>query len=419
MTTDITQSSTARPKAQPASIHSSRRWLPYVGAIVLLVLIVVGLWPRATPVETIRAIFGPLRSTITEEGKTRIRQRYVVSAPVAGHLRRIKLKVGDVVEAGRTVVAMVDPISSTMLDARGRASAEARRDSARANLEKARAASVFAVADLQRVEKLFAAKMVTLREIETARFGASSAAKETAAAESALRLAEAELADFVPGGAAARLVGGGASRAGGQPHTAVIAPASGRVLRLIEESTRVVSAGTPLMEIGDPADLEAVITVLSRDGAAIAPGTPVELEQWGGGKPLAAKVRLVEPAAFTKFSALGVEEQRVNVVVELVAPIEQRMALGDNFRVEGRIITWQTERALKVPAGALFRRGAGWSVFVVEGGRARLKTVSVGASSGSETQVIDGLNENDVLIVYPGERVRDGERVTPIAVVRP
>ena len=409
MTTDIPQTPTARPQAQAASIPRSRRWLPYVGAFILLALIGAGLWPRATPVETVRAILGPLRSTITEEGKTRIRQRYVVSAPVAGQLRRITLKVGDVVEAGRTVVAMVDPISSTMLDARGRASADARRDAARANLEKARAGHVFAAADLQRVEKLFAAKMVTLREIETARFGASSAAKEMAAAESALRLAEAELADFVPGGAAARL-------GGGRAQTPVIAPASGRVLRLIEESTRVVAAGSPLMEIGDPADLEAVITVLSRDGAGIEIGTPVELEQWGGGKSLAAKVRLVEPAAFTKFSALGVEEQRVNVVVELLAPPAQRMALGDNFRVEGRIIRWQTERTLKVPSGALFRRGTGWSVFVVEDGRARLKTVSVGASSGAETEVREGLKENDEVIVYPGERVRDGERVKPIKV---
>lgn len=411
MPTDIPQTPTARPQAQAASIPRSRRWLPYVGAFILLALIVAGLWPRATPVETVRAIFGPLRSTITEEGKTRIRQRYVVSAPVAGHLRRITLKVGDVVEAGRTVVAMVDPISSTMLDARGRASADARRDAARANLEKARAGHVFATADLQRVEKLFAARMVTLREIETARFGASSAAKEMAAAESALRLAEAELADFVPGGAAARLGGGG-----GRAQTPVIAPASGRVLRLIEESTRVVAAGTPLMEIGDPADLEAVITVLSRDGAGIEIGTPVELEQWGGGKSLAAKVRVVEPAAFTKFSALGVEEQRVNVVVELLAPLAQRMALGDNFRVEGRIIRWQTERTLKVPSGALFRRGTGWCVFVVDDGRARLKTVSVGASSGAETEVREGLKENDEVIVYPGERVRDGERVKPINV---
>lgn len=401
---------TPSPPASPAN-HRSRRWIPYAGTLILLALIVAGLWPKASPVETARATLGPLRTAITEEGKTRIRQRFVVSAPVAGHLRRIALKVGDAVEAGRTVVAVVDPISSTMLDARGRASADARRDAARANLEKARAAHAFAAADLQRVEKLFAGKMVTLREIDTARFGESSAAKEKTAAESALRVAEAELADFVPGGSAARA--GGSS---GRAQTPVIAPASGRVLRLIEESNRVVAAGAPLMEIGDPADLEAVITVLSRDGAGIAPGTPVELEQWGGGKPLAARVRLVEPAAFTKFSALGVEEQRVNVVVDILAPVAERMALGDNFRVEGRIITWQSARTLKVPSGALFRRGAGWAAFVNDNGHARLRAVSVGASSGPETQVLEGLAENEEVIVYPGERVRDGERVKAIKV---
>ncbi len=410
MTNNDSTQSVSPVRAKAGSVNSKRRWLPYAGAAILLALLVAGLWPKPTPVETARVTMGPLQTTITEEGKTRIRHRYLVSAPVGGHLRRIALKVGDTVEAGRTVVAVIDPISSTMLDARGRASADARRDAAAANLEKARAAQSFAAGDLQRVEKLFAGKMVTLREIESARFAESSAAKEKTAAESALRVTEAELADFVPGGAA------GKSGAQHKAQTPIVAPANGRVLRLIEESTRVVTAGTPLMEIGDPADLEAVITVLSRDGAVIAPGTPVELEQWGGGKPLAAKVKLVEPAAFTKFSALGVEEQRVNVVVEILAPANKRLALGDNFRVEGRIVTGRSARTLKVPVGALFRRGAEWSTFAVDNGRARLKTVSVGARSGVEAEVLSGLAENDEVIVYPGERVRDGERVSAIRV---
>lgn len=410
MTNNDSTQSVSPVRAKAGSVNSKRRWLPYAGAAILLALLVAGLWPKPTPVETARVTMGPLQTTITEEGKTRIRHRYLVSAPVAGHLRRITLKVGDSVEAGRTVVAVIDPISSSMLDARGRASADARRDAAAANLEKARAAQSFAAGDLQRVEKLFAGKMVTLREIESARFAESSAAKEKTAAESALRVTEAELADFVPGGAA------GKAGAQHKAQTPIVAPANGRVLRLIEESTRVVTAGTPLMEIGDPADLEAVITVLSRDGAVIAPGTPVELEQWGGGKPLAAKVKLVEPAAFTKFSALGVEEQRVNVVVEILAPANERLALGDNFRVEGRIVTGRSARTLKVPVGALFRRGAEWSTFAVDNGRARLKTVSVGARSGVEAEVLSGLAENDEVIVYPGERVRDGERVSAIRV---
>ena len=396
---------------QPASANvrpRPRRWLPYAGAALLVALIVAGLWPKPTPVETARAVVGPLRTTITEEGKTRIRNRYLVSAPLTGQLRRIALKAGDAVEAGRSVVAVVDPLSSAMLDARGRASAAARRDAAVANLEKARAAQVFAEADLKRFEKLFAGKMVTLREVESARLGEASAAKEQAAAAGALRQAEAELADFAPGAQTAGKAG--------RVLSAIIAPVTGRVLRVLEESSRVVSAGTPLLEIGNPADIEAVITVLSRDGAMIVPGTPVELEQWGGGKSLPARVRFVEPAAFTKISALGVEEQRVNVIADILAPADQRLSLGDNFRVEGRIITWQTARTLKVPSGALFRRGSGWFAFVNDDGHARLKAVSVGPSSGPETQILDGLAENDEVIIYPGERVHDGERIKPIKV---
>ncbi len=402
------QASRPAATATTAAAHRPRRWLPYAGALLLLGLVVAGLWPTATPIETVRAVVGPLRTSITEEGKTRIRNRFMVSAPVAGHLRRIVLKAGDRVEAGRTVLAFVDPISSAMLDARGHATATARRDSAVANLERVRAAHAFAETDLKRVEKLFAGKMVTLREIESAKLSESSASREKAAAESALRQTDAELAEFAPSAQSAPRTG--------RATTQIVAPVSGRVLRVMEESTRVVVAGTPLIEIGNPSDIEAVISVLSRDGAMIAPGTAVELEQWGGGKPLAARVRFVEPAAFTKISALGVEEQRVNVVADILAPAEARQSLGDNFRVEGRIITWQTERTIKVPSGALFRRGEGWAVFVVEGGRARLKSVVVGPSSGPETQVLEGLAEGAEVIVYPGERVHDGERVRPIKV---
>jgi HlyD family secretion protein len=168
------------------------------------------------------------------------------------------------------------------------------------------------------------------------------------------------------------------------------------------------------MEIGDPADLEVVVEVLSRDGAAIPPGTPVELEQWGGGEPLRAKVRLVEPAAFTKVSALGVEEQRVNVIADLLTAPEQRRNVGDAFRVEARIIVWEAGDALKVPAGALFRKGEQWAAFVVAEGRARLRIVKAGRSSGTETQVLEGLKEGEEVILYPGSRVRDGQRVTPV-----
>ena len=188
------------------------------------------------------------------------------------------------------------------------------------------------------------------------------------------------------------------------------------MLRVFEENSRVVIMGTNLLEIGDPADLEVVIDVLSRDGAAIAPGTRVEFEQWGGGEPLAGRVRLVEPAAFTKVSALGVEEQRVNVIADLLTPPAQRVGVGDNFRVEARIIVWEAASALKVPAGALFRRGEQWTAFVVEGGRAVERNVKIGRSSGTEIQVLEGLTADEQVILYPGSRVQNRQRVRPVKI---
>jgi HlyD family secretion protein len=183
------------------------------------------------------------------------------------------------------------------------------------------------------------------------------------------------------------------------------------VLRVFEENARTVTAGTPLVEVGDPADLEVVIEVLSRDGAAIPAGAPVEFEQWGGGEPLRGRIRLIEPAAFTKVSALGVEEQRVNAIADLLTPPDQRRNVGDSFRVEARIVVWEAKDALKVPAGALFRHGEQWAAFVVEDGHARLRPVKAGRSSGTETQVLEGLKTGDEVILYPGSRVKDGQRV--------
>jgi HlyD family secretion protein len=400
-----------RPPALPAPRRNEprrrkgRRWLPYVGGAVLLALIVAGLWPKPSPVETVKVLTGGLRATVNEEGKTRIRQRFVVSAPVTGQLRRIPFKAGAEAKAGETVVAIIDPLAPTMLDARSRALAEARRDTAAANSERARAAHKFAASELKRFEMLFADKTLSLQEFEQAQWRETNAAKELAAAEAALRQAEAELAEFsTPASAPAR---GPAE---------VKAPASGRVLRVIEESSRVVTAGAPLMEIGDPADLEVVIEVLSRDGAAIQPGTRVELDQWGGSEPLQARVRLIEPAAFTKISALGVEEQRVNVIADIVTPVEKRASVGDNFRVEARIITWEADKVLKVASGAIFRRGNEHAVFAVRNGRAAFQAVNVGRNSGTETEIANGLREGEDVIIYPGDRINDGDRVKSLKI---
>jgi HlyD family secretion protein len=392
-------------------MHRHKRWLPWLGAALLVALILLGFRPQPTPVEVTKVVQGKLRATINEEGKTRIKQRYVISAPVTGHLRRIPFKAGTEVVAGQTVLAVIEPVTPVPLDARNRALAEARRDTAAANLEKARAAHKFAASELQRFQKLYEEKSVSPQEFEPVQWRETAAAKDRAAAESALRQVEAELAEFA-------VASEGATNTVRAP-IEIKAPASGRVLHVFEESSRNVSAGTPLVQIGDPAELEVVIEVLSRDGAAIRPGATVELEQWGGIGSLEAHVRLVEPAAFTKVSALGVEEQRVNVIADLVTPFEERKNLGDNFRVEARIVVWETDRALKAPAGALFRRGADWAAFVMDGGKAELRRVEVGRSSGSEMQILDGLNEGEDLILYPGDRVRAGQRVKPIQISTP
>ncbi|MBP9900205.1 MAG: efflux RND transporter periplasmic adaptor subunit [Verrucomicrobia bacterium] len=396
----------ARRQQQPRA----KRWLPWLGAGLLVALIIIGFIPRPVPVETTRVTQGKLRATVNEEGKTRIQQRYVISAPVTGHLRRIPFKAGAEVAAGKTVLAVIDPVAPAMLDARNRALAEARRDTAAANLDKAKEAERYAVSELRRIEKLLAESSASQQELEGAQWRATSAAKDFTAAESALREVETELKEF--------LVSDGSTTNRVRAPVAITSPTSGRVLHVFEESTRVVTAGTPLVTVGDPADLEAIIEVLSRDGAAIAPGAKVELEQWGGGEPLAARVRLVEPAAFLKVSALGVEEQRVNVVVDFVTPYEQRRNLGDNFRVEARIVVWEADLTLKVPAGALFRRGQNWAAFVMHDGRAELRRVTAGRSSGSEMQILDGLKAGEEVILYPGDRVKAGQRVKPIQIAQ-
>jgi HlyD family secretion protein len=378
------------------------RWLPYILGVVFAALLVAGLRPQPVSVETAHAATGPLRATVSEEGKTRIKQRYVVAAPVSGQLRRIPFKPGAEVVAGETIVALIDPLPASPLDERTRALAEARRDTARVQVEKSRLAHELARSDLGRIQQMFDARTISPQELEAAKLRETSAARELAAAEGSLRGAEAELL-------------AGTTAAAPAP-VEVRANASGRVLHVFQESARAVAQGTPLMEIGDPANLEVVVEMLSRDGAAIGAGARVVLEQWGGPRPLEGRVRLVEPAAFTKYSALGVEEQRVNVVVDITSPREEWRSLGDNFRVEARVVTWESDRVVKVPVSGLFRHGNGWAAYVVRAGKAELVPVQAGPSGGGEIQVIHGLGEGDEVILYPGDRIRAGQRVKPTKV---
>ncbi|MBI4622050.1 MAG: HlyD family efflux transporter periplasmic adaptor subunit [Verrucomicrobia bacterium] len=413
-------SSGAKKGAAPAW----RRRLPLVGGAVLVALIVIGLWPRALPVEAAVVSRGPLVVTVDEEGMTRVRNRYVVSAPVAGQLRRIDWKAGATVEAGQTVLATLETGGADFLDARSLAQAEARvraaeaaREAAFAQRERANAAARMFAADLERAKQLRQQQVLSAQEFDTAQMRAETGAQDARAAEFGLKVAEFDLQQARALLTRGQPAGAGAPARGAGAEPLVLTPAvSGRILRVLQESARVVPAGFALMEIGDPTDLEVRIEVLSRDGVAIAPGARVMLEQWGGPAPLAARVRLVEPSAFTKISALGVEEQRVYVIADFTDPIERRPTLGDNYRVEARIVIWENPNALRAPAGALFQRSATWQTFVIEGGRARLRKIRVGRGNGVETEILDGLSEGDRVVVYPGDKVTDGTRVKPLVV---
>jgi HlyD family secretion protein len=401
-----------------ASKSKPFRWLPYALGAAFIALLVAGLRPQPVSVETARVVAGPLRATVSEEGKTRIKQRYTVAAPVSGQLRRIPFKPGAGVEAGVTVVAVIDPLPASPLDERNRALAEARRDTASVQVEKSRTAHELARNELRRIEQMFAAGTISPQELESAKMRETAAARDVVAAEGALRAAEAELSVTAHGGPVSGPAAAGreASPPANPAPIEVRANATGRVLHVFQESARAVAQGTPLLEIGDPADLEVVVEMLSRDGAAIGAGARVVLEQWGGPRPLEGRVRLVEPAAFTKYSALGVEEQRVNVVVDITSPREEWRSLGDNFRVEARVVTWESDRVLKVPVSGLFRQGSGWAAYVVRGGQAELVPVQAGPSGGGEIQVVEGLAEGDELVLYPGDRIKPGQRVKPTKV---
>lgn len=407
-------SATKRPGA-PAW----RRRLPLVGGLVLVALIVVGLWPRAVPVEVASVTRGPLVVTVDEEGMTRVKHRYVVTAPVAGQLRRIDWKAGATVEAGKTPLAVIEAGEADFLDVRTLAQAEARvraaeaaRELAAAQRARAESAERMFAADFERAKVLREQRVLSLQEFDASRMRAETAAQEVRAAEFALKVAEFELQQ------ARALAGRGVAERGGAAPAALVltSPVNGKILRVFQESARMVPGGFVLMEVGDPTDLEVRIEVLSRDGVAIAPGARVMLEQWGGGAPLAARVRHVEPSAFTKISALGVEEQRVYVIADFVDAPEKRPTLGDSFRVEARVVTWEKPDALRAPAGALFEKSGEWQAYVAEGGRAQRRLIKIGRSNGVMTEIISGLNEGDRVIVYPGDKVADGTRVASLEI---
>ncbi len=363
-----------------------------VGAVLLL-------RPVSLAIETAPAMRRTLQVTVDEEGETRVRDRYVVASPVAGRVARIVLRQGDAVHPG-TVVARIFPAP---LDPRTRDQAAARLESAEdarraadAAVLQARAAHQQATRSLERARRLAAETSIAPAE------------RERAELEETLRARELESADFRAQAAAHEVELARAALAVDQQPLVIRSPVGGRVLRVPEPSERVVLAGTPLVEVGDPAKLEIVADLLSADAVQVRPGAAILIEGWGGSEALRGRLRVVEPSAFTKVSALGVEEQRVNVVADFVDPPG---ALGDRYRVEIRIVVWQGDSVLTVPSSALFRRGDGWSVFLVEAGRARQRDVVVGHRTALDVEIAEGVREGDVVIRYPSDRVAEGVRV--------
>jgi HlyD family secretion protein len=385
----------------------------------VIAALVYGFRPVPAAVDLAEVKRGPLQVTVEKEGKTRIKQRYMVSAPLAGRMARVLLKPGDRVPADRPL-AEIEPVDPTLLDARARAETTARVQEKESNLKRAEAkkegdrlSSVYArmehdrlkrlgqgAASLQELENAALKEHTTAEKLKEAELGVKVAKFELAQAQAALTFTE-PASPVSPGEKSKRIF-------------SVLSPIDGgKVLRVLKESETIVTPGMEIMEVGDPTRLEAEIDLLTPDAVKVSPGAVVLLEHWGG-ETLKGTVRLIEPAGFTKTSALGVEEQRVNVIVDFTLPEKYRPVVGDAFRVEAKIIVWEGQDVLKVPAGALFRSRDGWAVFVYSAdGKAARRSVKIGHNNGLEAEVLEGLAEGDRVVVHPGDKIKDGVAIAP------
>lgn len=421
-----------------ANANGQKQWKPraawVAAAIAALLLLYLALRPSVVRVETAEVTRGPLTVSLTAEARTRVRDRYQLVAPVTGTLERITFDPGDVVPDA-SEVARIRPATSALLDPRTRAEATARRDAAAARLQQARVAletargdQDFATRELERARELASAGAVASREVEAAERALSAAQSALAAAEGAVRSARSELT-------AANAAVAPPQALGSSGAVAVRTPAEGQVLRVLVRGPGLVAAGTPLLELGDPGSLEVVADLLTQDAVSVSAGAPATVVTSAG--DVQARVRRVEPSAVTRISALGVEEQRVDVIIDFAiegsgasggeaamppGPAAEMpdsglrssdliAALGDGFRVDARIVLAERDDVLHIPTSALFRDGEGWSTFVVEGGRARRRAVQIGIRGEQRAEVLQGLQQGAVVILYPGDEVRDGARV--------
>jgi len=380
--------------------------------VALVALATWGLWPRAVAVDVATVATAPLEVGFTEEGRTRLRDRFVVSAPVDGIVERIALEPGDAVAAGATV-AVLRPAAAALLDPATRAEAQLRWSTAgddlvaaRAAVQAATAGRERAVAALRRIEALAQRQQVALDQRDEARSRAAAAEAELRSAQAGVQAASARRE------AARALLDLQGTSSARPVRLALAAPIAGQVMRRHVESEGLVRAGQPLLELGDPRSLEVVVDVLTTDALQLKPGLPVRLDTGHAALPLAGRVQAIEPAGFTKVSALGVEEQRVVVVVTLP---EEAPALGDAYRVDARFQVWAADSVLAVPVPALFRDGEHWAVYVVDGARARLRRVGIGHVGDRAAEVTSGLAAGDRVVVYPGDQVRDGMKIAPVA----
>ena len=399
-------------------MHLIKRGLLAAGAALLFLALAWALWPKPVMVEFAELQKGPLVVTVDEEGKTRIKDVYSVSTPITGKLVRLSLEAGDRVQKDATTVAIIEPMAPAFLDVRATRELEAQLQAANAavalaeaEVNQATAELEFAKSELKRAEALIRSKAISDRALERARIDGDTRQAALAKAKANLEVRRRELES-----AQARLIGPEEAWKGEVPAgccVTVRAPVSGRVLRLIQESERVIVAGTPLIEIGDPDNLEIVVELLSVDAVKVREGAVASVQGWGG-TPLVAKVTRIEPAGFTKVSALGIEEQRVRTILKLEAGAQTADRLGHEFRVFVKISVYETSNALRVPISALFRQRGQWSVYTVERGRARAVQIDIGQRNTSFAEVLTGLSEHAIVILHPNDRVGDGVRVAPL-----
>ncbi len=397
------------------------KWRRSIFWLIILILLLVGLFiafrPQPIAVDLTKVQRGPLIVTVEEEGETRVRDVYVLSAPVTGHMLRINAEVGDDVIAAQTLVAQIKPIDPEFLDIRSEEEARAAVQAAEASLTVAQAQLVeaesefeFAVTELERANKLIKKQVISERELDTAKrdYKTKNAAVNTAKAS-----VRARQYDLVQ--AQAHLV----SPADIQPDEkdceciTILAPVSGKILQVLHESEGVITMGTPLVEIGDPTNLEIVVDFLSYDAVRIQPSQRVIIEEWGGEFALQGIVQRIEPFGFTKTSALGIDEQRVNVIIDITDPQEIWQRLGHGYQVDARVVLWESDSVKKVPLTALFRDGDTWSVFVEQQGRARLQHIDIGQRNGLEAEILEGLSEDSQIILHPSDQIVDGVRIKP------